>query len=211
MNRLKHQFELLIGLALLGIVPALCFYLFQEREVLLGLSWNIFLGLLPFYFAVKANSSASKGVRYFSIFLWLIFLPNAPYLITDLIHVPENKGLHGFVFYLVALLSFTGLLSWIFSVRLMLARLPGALRRWKAVRQYGYLSLCILSGIGVAMGRFARLNSWEIFYKPWRVVSSTLDMYTELLPWLVTICIALILYSFKDFRLQKFNMNFLKS
>jgi len=190
MNRIKHQFELLMVMALLGIVPALCFYLFQEREVLLGLSWNIFLGLLPFYFAIKANSSASKRVRYFSIFLWLIFLPNAPYIITDIIHVPQNRGLHGFVFYLVVVLSFTGLLSWLFSVQLMLARLPGALRRWKAVRQYGYVTLCLLSGIGVAMGRFARINSCELFYKPWRVLSVTLDMYTEVLPWLVTFCIA---------------------
>ena len=165
-STLRNQSDILMILTLVGIVPALFYYLFAHKEVFLGLTWNVFLGLLPFYFAIKANSSTNQSIRYLSAFLWLLFLPNAPYILTDMIHIPLNKGHEGFVFYLVAVLSFTGLLSWLFSVRLMLARLPGILNQWKTLRKYGYLILSILSGVGVAMGRFARLNSWEVFYKP---------------------------------------------
>ena len=203
MKSLRNQYDLLMILTLAGIVPALFYYLIAHTEIFLGLSWNIFLALLPFYFAIKANSSSNKSIRYFSAFLWLLFLPNAPYIITDMVHIPLNKGHEGFVLYLVAVLSFTGLLSWLFSVRLMLARLPGALRRWKIFSRYAYLTLCILSGIGVAMGRYARLNSWEIFYNPINVVKSTLIMYTDLLPWIVTIFIAWLLYGLGFYKFIK--------
>ncbi|MFM9944937.1 MAG: DUF1361 domain-containing protein [Bacteroidia bacterium] len=203
MQKLRNQYDLLMILTLIGIVPALFYYLIADKEIFLGLTWNTFLGLLPFYFAIKANSSVHQNVRYFSAFLWLLFLPNAPYIITDMIHISENKGHEGFVLFLVAILSFTGLLSWLFSVRLMLAKLPGALRQWQILRKYGYLILCILSGIGVAMGRFARLNSWEVFYHPFKVARTTFYMYTDILPWMVTISIALILYGIGIFKFEK--------
>lgn len=194
MKSLRHQFDTLMVLALIGIVPALFYYLIVHKTIFLGLSWNIFLGLLPFYFAIKANAASHKITRWFSAGLWLLFLPNAPYLITDLVHIHQNRGYQGFVFYLVAVLSFTGLLSWLFSVRIMLARLPGILRQWKIIRVYGYGLLCILSGIGVAMGRFARLNSWEMLYEPWNIVKSTIIMYTHFWPWIITLLIACFLY-----------------
>lgn len=203
MKRLRNQYELLMILTLVGIVPALFSYLFVHREIFLSLTWNVFLALLPFYFAIKANSSAHKGIRFFSAFLWLLFLPNAPYIITDVIHIPLNKGYEGFVIYLIAVLSFTGLLSWLFSVRLMLARLPLALKKWKAVRIYGYFILCLLSGIGVAMGRFGRLNSWEVFYQPVAVIKSALIMYTGLFPWLVTAFITFLLFGLNYFNKPK--------
>ena len=206
MKSIRNQFELLMILALIGIVPALSLYILVEQEIFLGLCWNVFLALLPFYFAIKVNSANNKWVGYFNTFLWLLFLPNAPYIITDLVHVPLNKGYEGFVFYLVAVLSFTGLLSWLFSVRMMLARLPEFLKRYKAIRQYGFHILCILSGIGVAMGRFARLNSWEVFYKPEKVVIATLHMYSNFFPWIITIAISLILYSMCSYKFKGINL-----
>lgn len=206
MNTLRSQSDLLMVTALLGVVPALSYYLIDNHNILLGLSWNLFLGLLPFYFAIRANASTGKYTRYFNTFLWLIFLPNAPYLVTDIIHVPLNKGVEGFIFFLVAVLSFTGLLSWLFSVRLMLARLPVFLRKWQAIRKYGYLLLCILSGIGVSMGRFGRLNSWEVFYQPVKVLQSTVHMYSHLLPWLLTIFVTLLLYVLPLARFDKWGI-----
>lgn len=210
MQRLRNQYELLMILTLVGIVPALFYYLIAHKEIFLGLTWNVFLGLLPFYFAIKAHSSNSKSIRLFSAFLWLIFLPNAPYIITDMIHIPLNKGYEGFVLYLVAILSFAGLLSWFFSVRLMLARLPEVLKKWEVLRKYGYLILCILSGIGVAMGRFARLNSWEVFYKPFDILKLTLEMYTDFMPWLVTVFISILLYGLGVFNFGKPILNTIK-
>lgn len=203
MQKLRNQYDLLMILTLVGIVPALFYYLIALKEIFLGLTWNIFLGLLPFYFAIKASSNSNKYIRYFSAFLWFLFLPNAPYLITDAVHIPMNKGYEGFVSYLVVILSFTGLLSWLFSVRLMLSRLPGILHQWQILRKYGYLMLCILSGVGVAMGRFARLNSWEVFYKPIDILTSTIDMYTNLLPWLLTISISSVLYAIGFIRFRR--------
>lgn len=194
MQNLRSQYNTLLILSLAGSVPALFCYLLFQQQIFLGLTWNVFLGLLPFYFAIKANGQANRYIRWFNALLWLLFLPNAPYVMTDLIHVKQNPGYEGFVVYLVAVLSFTGLLSWIFSVRIMLSRLPGILKHWNILRVYGYRILCLLSGIGVAMGRYARLNSWEIFYEPWNILSATLRMYAHPAPWFLTIAFTMLLY-----------------
>ncbi|MCB9252833.1 MAG: DUF1361 domain-containing protein [Flavobacteriales bacterium] len=193
MKGIKDQSIVLMLLTLTGIVPALFYYLSAGKEIFLGLTWNVFLALLPFYFAIKSVSSGHRMIKYFNTFLWLIFLPNAPYLITDIIHVNRNHGYEGFIVYLVAIMSFTGLLSWLFSVRLMLSRLPGKLRLWKKFSYFAYPALCILSAVGVSMGRFARLNSWELLYNPFGVLLSTIKMYAHFWPWVITLGMYLVL------------------
>lgn len=197
MKPLRNQRDLIMILGLMGVVPSLCFFLLAHKTIFLGLCLNTFLGLLPFYFAVKAQSSSRQNFRYFSAFLWLIFLPNAPYIFTDMIHVSLHENHKGFIAYLVTVLSFTGMLSWLFSVKLMLAKLPTALKHWIVFRKYGYITLCLLSGIGVAMGRFARLNSWELLYKPAEVLKDTAYMYSSPEPWILTFGMASLLYLLK--------------
>jgi uncharacterized membrane protein len=55
-----------------------------------GLSWNLFLALLPLLWSSafhSANARKRPALAGVFFFLWLLFLPNAPYLLTDLLHL----------------------------------------------------------------------------------------------------------------------------
>ena len=54
--------------------------------------WNLFLALIPLY--ISGLLLKQKTINYKSIFLlsvWLLFLPNAPYLVTDIFHFEERR------------------------------------------------------------------------------------------------------------------------
>jgi uncharacterized membrane protein len=97
--------------------------------------------------------------------LWLLFLPNAPYIITDLKHVGVGGGVP--VLYDVLLLSaaaWTGLLLGLTSLFLMHAvarRVIGAANAWAFV-----VAVLALSSFGIYLGRVQRWNSWDVFVRP---------------------------------------------
>jgi uncharacterized membrane protein len=103
--------------------------------------------------------------------LWLLFLPNAPYLVTDLKHVGRGDGVP--VLYDVLLLSaaaWTGLLLGLTSLFLMHAiarRVVGAVNAWALV--VGVLGL---SSFGIYLGRVLRWNSWDVFVRPGSLLST---------------------------------------
>ena len=108
--------------------------------------------------------------------LWILFLPNAFYLLTDLIHVPKgmstagaggviySTSIHQWIQLLVigvgAVMGTLMGLESLRQVRGWLASVRGSLFSWCAV---GAVSL--LCGVGIYIGRFLRFNSWEDVYK----------------------------------------------
>ncbi len=98
---------------------------------------------------------------------WLAMFPNAPYIITDFIHLYEIPPLTWW-FDLGMILTFalSGLFLGIVSLRTM-----HDLVRPKLGAVIGWLFVAVaslLSGFGVYLGRFQRLNSWDLLTKPQR-------------------------------------------
>jgi uncharacterized membrane protein len=134
-----------------------------------AIAWNLLLAWIPFALALvvyeRATSSGSTLSLALLGMLWLLFLPNAPYLVTDLMHVGHSGGVP--LLYDVLLLSaaaWTGLLLGLTSLFLMHAvarRLLGAANAWALV--VGVLGL---SSFGIYLGRVQRWNSWDVFVRP---------------------------------------------
>lgn len=151
----------LASLAAVGMFAARMVYSGQITFVFL--LWNLFLAWLPLVFAwilVRAPHTAVISGP-----LWLLFLPNAPYIVTDLIHLRLHTmvpiwydTMMLFTFALTGLLL--GLVS-LYLVHVQVERRLGQLPGWL------FVALVLsLSSYGVYIGRFLRWNSWDIFTQP---------------------------------------------
>jgi uncharacterized membrane protein len=147
------------------------------------LVWNLILAWIPFLFAAIAYASAitRKPVMYVVIFVcafaWLIFFPNAPYILTDFQHltVPDRQVPVWFDVILLIWFAWTGLLLGIISLYLM----QEIVTRWfhPAIGWFFAIIVITLSSVGIYLGRFGRWNSWDLWQNPTAVL---LDVYDVL-------------------------------
>ena len=158
---------------LLAGASVICVGILRLRVELVGsarysfLIWNLFLAWIPFIIAyfIYVTSISRRWLYFvvpFSASLWLLFFPNAPYILTDLQHL-SNAGSDIPVWYDVILLiwfSFTGLFLGMVSLFLMQEIVRREFGRWFS---WGFvLAVAGLSTIGIYMGRFLRWNSWDV-------------------------------------------------
>lgn len=162
--------------ALLGwCAVLLVFRFFYTDSLRFGfLIWNLLLAFIPlvaailFARAIGRREASWKQLAWFGV--WLVFLPNAPYIITDFMHLNRRSPMP--VWYDIALLAScagTGLLlgySSLAEVQLAIARRFSAAMGWLLA-----VSALFLSAFGIYLGRFLRWNSWDALTRPshlWR-------------------------------------------
>lgn len=146
----------------------------SHRADYIFLVWNLILAWVPYVLAVwMAYIYQRAPHRWWALLpvglIWLVFFPNAPYIITDFFHLQYPRPIIG-VWYDVVLLAtfawtgcFLGLLS-LHTVQTLVKHYLGAVVSWLFV--FGVLGM---SGVGIYLGRFLRWNSWDLFFNP-RVV-----------------------------------------
>lgn len=131
------------------------------------LVWNLFLAWLPLLLSLLAWEESGQGtVRNWRFIgfagAWLLFFPNSPYILTDLIHL---NGRHFWVdLALFLLCAFTGLVLGFVSLFLMqsvVKRSAGPVAGWCFIG-----AAAGLGGFGVYLGRFLRFNSWDLLFRP---------------------------------------------
>ena len=146
-----------------------------------GLIWNLFLAWIPFVLAYLAYIfSWRKPLLYLAIptfaFLWLIFFPNAPYILTDFQHLSTNASNNAPLWYDVLMLiwfAWTGLLLGVVSLYFMqeiVTRTFGRTTGWLFT-----ILVTILSSIGIFLGRFYQWNSWDILADPMPIAQDILS------------------------------------
>lgn len=133
---------------------------------------NLFLACVPLFLSTALRLASHWRFRWtirLPLFtLWLLFLPNAPYILTDILHL--TRASHAPAWYDLALLlscAGTGLLVGYLSlidVQGIVARSFGAACGWI----FALVSL-VLSGFAIYLGRFLRWNSWDVLIAPARV------------------------------------------
>ncbi|MCC6288119.1 MAG: DUF1361 domain-containing protein [Chitinophagaceae bacterium] len=132
-----------------------------------SLVWNMFLAFIPFVLSItllkKMNSS--RLTQYLLLATWLVFFPNAPYIITDFVHLDHTPPVpfwydlviifwaawNGLILGFVSLLNIEKFLLTKFGKR--------------QVNVMVYLSL-VLCAFGVYAGRYLRWNSWDVVANP---------------------------------------------
>jgi uncharacterized membrane protein len=133
----------------------------------LALAWVPYL--LSLSLVALSQRRETRPLAWWSaLALWAIFFPNAPYLITDWLYLPSFADELWYSIGLFMAFSLSGLLLSIISLYLV----HGALRiRWGRVEAGLAIGVMfILSGVGIFLGRFLRLNSWDLFTNPKKVV-----------------------------------------
>jgi uncharacterized membrane protein len=181
--RVGKLYNFLARLDVYPVLPAtlLAVSLFAGRVYLSGrlsyafLVWNLFLAWIPYLFSLWAVSLyRSRPGRWWSLLipgaLWLLFFPNAPYILTDFFHLRARQPIP--IWYdvgMLAVFAWAGLFLAIFSLRSMqvvVKALLGSLASWLFV-----LGSLGLGGLGVYIGRFLRWNSWDLLLQPQQVLA----------------------------------------
>ena len=148
--------------------------LYSGSIVYIFYPWNIALALLPLYFSRQLKKYATLNFK--TVLLiggWLLFFPNAPYLVTDIFHFEERLPVpQWFDLLLVVSAAWNGMLLCIISLRQVENFLSlFAKKSWLSIISVSFLILC---GYGIYLGRYLRYNSWDIFTKPLTILNTSL-------------------------------------
>ena len=176
------------------------------------LAWNLFLAWIPFALSQHLYGIKNRWKLLLIIGLWLLFLPNAPYIITDFLHLEQRIPIP---YWYDILLLFSAALNGLLLGLLSLLMVERFLINRYGSRISGFIILCsfFLCAFGIYIGRYLRWNSWDIIVNPGDVAADILtrvfNPFDHFSTWAVTVLFGsflyVIYYSIKKFINQKSN------
>lgn len=177
---LRDELDRLLALSLafsVSLVMAASVY--TGRPVYFFLCWNLFLAYIPFLITQLARRFPAmekrKSVFAFRFLIWLAFLPNTFYLLTDLFHLGEMVVVPAW-FDLLVLLSFAfnGVFLGVLSMRQMEKETA---QLWPVFGGPLFVyPLMWLNAWGVYIGRYLRFNSWDVVASPLTLAQDLLNL-----------------------------------
>src|SRR5688572_14018461 len=144
----------------------LCVRIFITGDLTyLFLVWNLFLA----FFALR------KMERAIVLFVWLLFIPNSFYILTDLFHLDKfDSAPKWFDLLLIFSFAWNGIVLGIVSIRrteIILERITG--------RSFSLFIIFIvmwLNAFGIYIGRYLRFNSWDILTQPFSLFKEMFEV-----------------------------------
>lgn len=182
------KFERYVKGSIFAIIYIVCgLWLDHTYGIYMGsvMIWNVFLGCLPLVFStiyIHVLKDNKKVLTWLSLFAWLLLFPNALYLVTDFIHTNSID------FYQVTsntVIYYKDIYVWLEFLYIGVGVFVGTMiglysfyqisQTWNlSKRPFHFFMVKFLiffaSGFGIYLGRFLRLNSWDIF-QPWNLIS----------------------------------------
>jgi len=161
------------------------------------LVWNLLLAALPYFFSqfllYLETEQKFWGLKYTLAGLWLLFLPNSQYIITDLIHLQNASSTEPWLdMFIVFVFALNGLLLGLLSMLDIHKFIQ--LKFDKKMANSLMIHICLLCGFGIYMGRFLRFNSWDLFTKPKMIIYETLFSLKDINTWAMTLGFAALLW-----------------
>jgi uncharacterized membrane protein len=142
------------------------------------MSWNLFLAFIPLALSIWLfRTGASRRSFSFSLIWWIgflvfyAFLPNAPYLLTDVIHLIDDIRKIESVWIITLILIPTYLIVILAGFEAYVISLINwgyYLHRISKSQWILWMELIThaLCSVGIYWGRFLRLNSWDFVTQP---------------------------------------------
>jgi uncharacterized membrane protein len=164
----------------------------SATHTFLFLNWNLFLAFIPWALSslliVYPKLQEKKLAVITLLCTWLLFFPNAPYILTDLVHLKHVVSMPMW-FDLLLILSFAwvGLLFGFMSMwdierilkrYLIQSRLRGVLRYRLSLPIFSSV-LLFVGSFGIYLGRYLRWNSWDIIAKPFALIYDIGDRFVN--------------------------------
>lgn len=144
------------------------------------LNWNLFLALIPLGISQilkLRNVPLPSKTAVLLLILWLLFFPNAPYLITDLFHLFERGGVPPWLdLFMLFSYAWNGLCITYLSLRDIEQWLGTRLTKEQA--RSLRISLLLLTSFGLYLGRYLRFNSWDALTRPLSIIQNMLSAFS---------------------------------
>ena len=194
----RTQFLAALGLASLASIGFFAYGVWRYGDLTYAyLIWNLFLAWLPLAFAsrlmvVLRHKLWSSWEGMALTVLWLVFLPNSFYMISDYIHLQEIQQPDALLYNALMFTSFIyiGVILGCSSLYLIHAQMR---RRYSAVSSASWMAVTLLtSSFAIYLGRDLRWNSWDVLTNPGGLLFDVSDRllhpaaYPEMLVTVVT-------------------------
>ena len=164
------------------------------------LPWNLFLAYIPYALTGWLHTSQpwmENKWKFISVtIVWLLFIPNSFYIITDLFHLGNFHNAP--LWYDLAMIlscAWNGLLLGLLSVRQMekiMVRQFGSFNEW----WYVY-PVMFLNALGIYIGRYLRFNTWDVITNPFNLSADIYFMisnpFENVNAWAMIICFSFFL------------------
>lgn len=161
-------------------VQDICFY--RGSSTFFFLNWNLFLAWIPYLIALSLpflfRKFNSKIIIAGALLCWLLFFPNAPYIVTDFLHLRKRAGIPlWYDMMLFMSFAWTGLILGYIS----LLEVQIFLRNFfsKTMVNVASIIALLLGGFGIYLGRFQRWNSWDIVTQPLSLFADILNILAQ--------------------------------
>jgi uncharacterized membrane protein len=195
---LSFQKILWVFFAFIGVM-ILVRFIYTGKYAFIFLVWNLFLAWIPFMISglFKKMVKADKWKQIVVFITWILFFPNALYIVTDLIHLEQETSVPkwydavllfsssaiGVIMAFVSLLRIEKFLTYKFNRRLV---------------ELIVFAILFLGSFGVYLGRFLRWNSWDIVSNPLGLLSSIGQRFVfplqHVQTWGITIILTITFY-----------------
>jgi uncharacterized membrane protein len=155
---------------------------YSGRGMFAFLAWNMLLAWAPLALSLLlarrhrpgAERAPGRLLSWTLGALWLAFFPNAPYMVTDLIHLRARNPVP---IWFDAVMVFAFALTGVCIAFVSLLLVHRLVERWRGART-GWLfvgAVAALTGFGIYLGRVQRWNSWDLVTRPADLVAGTAD------------------------------------
>lgn len=172
-----------ISLTILAVVLNVLRVIIWGKMSLIYILWNIFLAFIPFFISfillsLSKEKKLSKIIFIIGFIIWMLFIPNAPYIVTDFIHLGEIRS--------VPMLYDIFLIFSSASVGLMLGfhsffHIEQIIKTKYSPRITSLIMglIMIIISFGIYLGRFMRFNSWDVFVNHTSLIKNVWKIFSQ--------------------------------